>query len=195
MKKWLLIGALAFAGGVLAFAVHPSDSSVGPFDLKAVGGVLLATAALVAAGIGVVAGVKVCSKPGDSSSDSKGGGALQLDGESLRTITGLVAVVVAIVAVAALTVVAINLLGGKSHKESTVAITTSAFGIVSAVVSAYLGIKASANASNKALSVALGEQESDRDKKRKEAEEKEKAEKEQAKKDKPHAPPPHGGST
>jgi len=166
MTKWLLLGALALGviGGALAFAIHPSDASAGPFDLKAVGGVILAAAALLAAGAAISGGVNVCRKPADKGKPSSGAapsettGTLHLDPESLRTITGLVAVVTAIVAVAVLTVIAINLLGGGDGKESTVAITTSAFGIVSAVVSAYLGIKATVNASDKALRVALGEQ-------------------------------------
>ena len=67
--------------------------------------------------------------------------------EQLRTITGLVAVVAGIIAVGALTVVTVKLLSGEENKEAIVAITTSAFGIVSTVVTAFLGIKATANAS------------------------------------------------
>jgi len=73
----------------------------------------------------------------------------------------LVVVVTSIVAVGILTVVAVSLLGvGKENKDATVAIVTSAFGIVSTVVTAYLGIKATANTSAKAsegLAAALGE--------------------------------------
>jgi len=64
--------------------------------------------------------------------------------ENLRTVTGLIAVVTGIGAVVALAIVTVSFLGG-SNKESIVAVTSSAFGIVSATVTAYLGIKASAN--------------------------------------------------
>jgi hypothetical protein len=64
--------------------------------------------------------------------------------ENLRTKTGLVAVVTGVVAVVALAIVTVSFLGS-GNKDSIVAITTSAFGIISATVSAYLGIKASAN--------------------------------------------------
>ncbi|MGN6217796.1 MAG: hypothetical protein ACTHN7_12730 [Solirubrobacterales bacterium] len=70
-----------------------------------------------------------------------------LTSDQLRTITGLVAVVTGIIAVAALTVVTVNLLGTEDNKDAIVAITTSAFGIVSTVVTAFLGIRATANAS------------------------------------------------
>jgi uncharacterized membrane protein len=70
-----------------------------------------------------------------------------LTSDQLRTITGLVAVVAGIIAVGALTVVTVNLLGSEENKEAVVAITTSAFGIVSTVITAFLGIKATANAS------------------------------------------------
>ncbi|HET7509917.1 MAG TPA: hypothetical protein VFJ65_06680 [Solirubrobacterales bacterium] len=64
--------------------------------------------------------------------------------ENLRTKTGLIAVVTGVVAVVALAIVTVSFLGS-GNKDSIVAITTSAFGIISATVSAYLGIKASAN--------------------------------------------------
>jgi len=61
-------------------------------------------------------------------------------------------VVTGIVAVGTLTIVAVSLLGvGKENKDATVAIVTSAFGIVSTVVTAFLGIKATANSSQKAV--------------------------------------------
>ena len=56
--------------------------------------------------------------------------------------------VAGIVAVGALTIIAVELVGvgEEGNTEATVAITTSAFGIVSTVITAYLGIKATANA-------------------------------------------------
>lgn len=69
--------------------------------------------------------------------------------ENVRAVTGLLVVFVGILAVVALAVTAVALLGG-SNKSSVVAVTTSALGIISAVVSGYLGIKATANTSAKA---------------------------------------------
>jgi hypothetical protein len=64
--------------------------------------------------------------------------------DNVRAVTGLLVVFLGIFAVVALAVVAVALLGGK-NKDSVVAVTTSALGIISAVVSSYLGIKATAN--------------------------------------------------
>jgi hypothetical protein len=162
MTKWLLWGALVLGviGGILVFGLEPDESSAGPFDLQAVGGVILAAAFLIGAMTAIAVAVKVCEEPGqDDQADCENQKAsgLQLDPENLRSITGLVAVVAAITAVATLTVVAINLLGGEKGQESAVAVTTSAFGIVSTLVSAYLGIKATANASNKVNEALIDE--------------------------------------
>jgi len=64
----------------------------------------------------------------------------------------LLVVFLGILAVVALAVVAVALLGG-NNKASVVAVTTSALGIISAVVSGYLGIKATANTAAKATTV------------------------------------------
>jgi mannitol-specific phosphotransferase system IIBC component len=74
--------------------------------------------------------------------------------ESLRAITNLAAVLAGIIAVAGLTVVAIELLNSEEKSEAAIAITTAAFGIVSTVVTAYLGIKATANASDNKIAAA-----------------------------------------
>lgn len=67
----------------------------------------------------------------------------------MRAITGLIAVVLGMAAVVGVAVVAVILLGG-DKEDSVVAITTSALGIISASVTAYLGIKATANTSKEA---------------------------------------------
>ncbi|HEX6456880.1 MAG TPA: hypothetical protein VF009_10235 [Solirubrobacterales bacterium] len=69
--------------------------------------------------------------------------------ENVRTITGALIVFIGMLAVVALAVVAVSLLGA-GNKDAVVAITTSALGIISAVVSGYLGIKATANTAEKA---------------------------------------------
>lgn len=70
--------------------------------------------------------------------------------ESLRALTNLLAVLAGIIAVAGLTVVAIELLNSEEKSEAAIAITTAAFGIISTVITAYLGIKATANAAGRA---------------------------------------------
>ncbi len=138
----LLLGLALFAGlvgGILAFAIYTNEASAGPFDLNVLGGVLLALAVVLAAGVTIVAVGPLGN--GVHRSDP-----VDIDSDQLRTITGLVAVVAGIIAVGSLTIVTVHLLGG-NNKEATVAITTSAFGIVSTVITAFLGIKATANAS------------------------------------------------
>ncbi len=135
ITKWLLIGAAAVGvvGAILAFALD-GNSTVGALDLKRLGWVLLGLAGAL-----LIAAVISAIKPEDGNPVSE---------EALRTVTGLVAVVAGITAVAALTITTVELVGvGKEgNTEASVAITTSAFGIVSTVITAYLGIKATANA-------------------------------------------------
>ena len=62
--------------------------------------------------------------------------------ESIQSIGGLVAVVVGVGAITCLAIVTMALVDG--HKEvanTLIPLTTSAFGVISAVVGAYLGIK------------------------------------------------------
>lgn len=125
--------------------------------MSALGGVLLAAGVILAGGV-LAAGAS--ARPREESkkvhgSDKDG---LETDPaintDNLRAITGLAAVVTGIVAVAILTVVAVSLLGvDPENKDATVAIVTAAFGIVSTVVTAFLGIKATANSSEKATAI------------------------------------------
>jgi len=73
--------------------------------------------------------------------------------DNVRAVTGLLVVFIGILAVVALAVVAVLRLGGE-EKDSIVAVTTSALGIISAVVSSYLGIKATANMAAKTASAS-----------------------------------------
>jgi len=75
--------------------------------------------------------------------------------ERLRAKTGLAALIVTIVAVVVLAGLTAILLGGGVHSESTVAIVTAAFGIISTVATAYLGIKATANSSARAVDAGV----------------------------------------
>lgn len=145
-RYWLIGGFLfAFVGAVLAFALKDSDAAVLGVRLQPLGGVLFAVGALTiaAATIGSI---------GD------GSGSAAANAESIKSIGGLIALVVGITAVTALTIVTLTRI---DDKASAVAVTSSAFGIISAVVGAYLGIKISsdtaANADEEAKQAALDE--------------------------------------
>lgn len=141
---YMSLGAAAI-GALLVFALD-NGSSIGPFNAQPLGGIVLglALALMIGAAISVV---KTTAAESGGAKPEAGDGRLVSE-ESLRAITGLVAVVAGIVAVGALTVVTVELVGvGKDgNTEATVAITTAAFGIVSTTITAYLGIKATANA-------------------------------------------------
>jgi uncharacterized protein YacL len=70
--------------------------------------------------------------------------------EKTRAWTGLIAVVAAILGVVGLAIGCAIVLG---NDESTIAITTAAFGVISTMVTAYLGIKATANTAKEIASV------------------------------------------
>lgn len=135
-----LLGAgfmFALVGAVLAFALDDGDASVLGVSLEPLGGVLFAAGALLIVG-GAVGSFRL--------SGDDGGGAP--DANSIKTIGGLLAVLGGITAVTALAIVTLAKLGS-GNKESMVAVTSSAFGIISAVVGAYLGIKITADSASK----------------------------------------------
>lgn len=74
--------------------------------------------------------------------------------EKFRAGTGLTALIVTIAAVVILAVVMGILLGGGENSDSLVAIVTAAFGIISTVATAYLGIRATANSSVEAAAAS-----------------------------------------
>jgi apolipoprotein N-acyltransferase len=129
---------LAVTGAVLAFALENQDASALGINLRPLGGVLLVVGALLLGGLAI----------GGMSGD--GGGSKNTNSfESIKMIGGLIAVIFGITAVTALTIVTLTQLGNQ-NRESIVAVTSSAFGIISAVVGAYLGIKISSDTSAKA---------------------------------------------
>jgi hypothetical protein len=81
--------------------------------------------------------------------------------DRLRTGTGLAALIVTIVAVVVLAVVTAILLGGGVNSDSTVAIVTAAFGIISTVATAFFGIRATANSSVQAAAASASGSEAD----------------------------------
>ena len=142
MRRWMavLMGVgllLAVVGATLAFALDNPD--LGKFEVEVFGGIVLGAGAIMLAA-GAIAAVATAGAGTGS------GTATAVDPSNLRAIVGLVAVVAGIAAVTALTVVTVTLLG---KDDSQVAITSSAFGVISAVVSAYLGIKITAEAAGK----------------------------------------------
>lgn len=150
-RYWLIGGFLfAFIGAVLAFALKDSDAAVLGVRLQPLGGVLFAVGALIiaAAAIGSI---------GD------GKGSTTSSAESIKSIGGLIAVVVGIIAVTSLAIVTLTRL---DNKASAVAVTSSAFGIISAVVGAYLGIKISsdnaANSGEEATKAVVSQRETER---------------------------------
>src|SRR6478735_1967136 len=74
--------------------------------------------------------------------------------EKTRAWTGLIAVVVAILGVVGLAIGCAIVLG---NEKSTIAIATAAFGVISTMVTAYLGIKATANTAKEIVSASTGD--------------------------------------
>ncbi|MFP5389517.1 MAG: hypothetical protein ACLGG5_09500 [Thermoleophilia bacterium] len=145
-RYWLITGvAFALTGAVLTFALKDSGASVLGVKLDALGGVLFAAGVLLMAAAGI---------------ESLGASESGLNADGIKSVGGLIAVVTGIVAVTTLTLVVTQV--GGLEKESVVAVTSSAFGIISTVIGAYLGIKISSEASAKTnetlTSVALDQQ-------------------------------------
>lgn len=98
-----------------------------------------------------VPGVTLADSEGEHTSTGSGGIRHRLigglDAEGIKSVGGLIVVVTGIIAVTALALVTTQ--AGSLSKEAVVAITSSAFGIISTVIGAYLGIKISSEASTK----------------------------------------------
>jgi hypothetical protein len=133
----IVTGALALVGAVLAFALADDGTSVAGVKLRSLGLILL-----VAGGL-ALAGLWLNSVQAGTGEGGSGGGNQGTTG--IRAVSGLIAVVSGIVAVSILSGLALTRFGS-SDKASIVAVTTSAFGIISAVVGAYLGIKTASGA-------------------------------------------------
>jgi uncharacterized membrane protein len=133
---------LALVGAILAFALKDSDASVLGVSLRPLGGVFFGAGVLLL-GWGAIASLR-----SDGGSGSAGTG-----GNPVREVGGLIAVVTGVTAVAVLAIVTLTQLKDKS---SMVAISSSAFGVISAVIGAYLGIKISSDSNTKS-EAAVGE--------------------------------------
>lgn len=148
-RYFLLAGGslLALIGAVLLFALEDPSDSIAGIELQSLGGVLLAAGVLL---IGIVA----IGSMGDGGGRSGGGGQ---DANSVKAMGGLIAVVAGIGAVALLAIVTLTRFDSTQESEA-IALASSAFGVISAVVGAYLGIKVTADHSTEVKNTALAEQ-------------------------------------
>ncbi len=140
-KYFLLVSGalLTLFGAVLVFALQDPTDSVGSIEVQPLGGVLLAAGVLL---MGTVA----IALMGDGSGGA--GSSASPDVNSIKTVGGLIAIVVGIGAVSLLAVITLTRLSSEEN-DSAVAIASSAFGVISALVGAYLGIKISSDATQK----------------------------------------------
>lgn len=83
-----------------------------------------------------VTGKEVESKESESNSNS-----FLPSAESIQSVGGLVAVVVGVTSVTVLAIVTMAFVGSDNDANTLVPLSTAAFGVISAVVGAYLGIK------------------------------------------------------
>jgi hypothetical protein len=140
-KYFLLVSGalLAVFGAVLVFALEDPTDSVGSIELQPLGGVLLAAGVLL---MGTVA-IALMGDGGSGTGNRSGP-----DANSIKTVGGLIAIVVGVGAVSLLAVITLTRFSS-SENDSAVAIASSAFGVISALVGAYLGIKVSSDATQK----------------------------------------------
>lgn len=135
-------GLLTVLGAILVFALKDPNEAIGSVELQPLGGILMVAGILLIA----VAGISLMG----GGNGNGGNNGVNLD--NIRTVGGLVAVVAALIAVTALTIYTLAALD--SSKENTVVgVTSSAFGIISAVTGAYLGIKITADTQREATNV------------------------------------------
>lgn len=144
-RNWVGVGCVVtLLGAVLVFALNDPDASLLGVSLQPLGGVLLG------AGVVLVVGLAIGSmgNKGDGQSLGHPG-----DLSSIKAIAGLIAVVTGVGAVAGLAAFTLTQLGD-AEESSTVAISSSAFGVISAVIGAYLGIKVSTEQNSNATAEA-----------------------------------------
>jgi 4-hydroxybenzoate polyprenyltransferase len=135
LSKWLplvIAGLVAIVGASLAFAIDDGHLRAKPFGL-----ILLAAAGLVIAGW--VVNRWYARRP-VRRAPRTGSPAPATGVESVKAIGGLIAVLFAVGAIVALFVLTISLKSGFTA-DSAIAFATSAFGVISAITAAYLGIK------------------------------------------------------
>ena len=131
-KTLVFTGAgLSVIGAVLVFALADPKPFFG-LSPRGLGGVILVTGLLLLA----AAGVRESLGPSTDKPDRTP------RAQAFQAVAGLLAVLIGILAVAVIGVVTLSvLLTASTKSESAVAIATSAFGVISALVGAYLGVK------------------------------------------------------
>ncbi len=146
MRKecWIPGLALGGLGALFAFALKHDSGVLDFVRLRPFGLVLLVIGALF-----LLWGFlewRFSHRPPERRQD---GSAFSFRINEIRTIGGLVAVALGVGAVAALTIIAITTVSSLDA-TSTVALSTSAFGVISAVVGAFIGIKIGTDQADKA---------------------------------------------
>jgi hypothetical protein len=147
---------LGVIGAILAFALNDEGSTADGVKLGPLGVILLSLGIILLAGLWLSKSLGASNNPGNRGHDDGGGGNNPSGGggggaaAGIHAIGGLIAVVSGIIAVCILAAITLTRLSGSGDKEAIVAITTSAFGIISTVIGAYLGIKISSEAAENA---------------------------------------------
>lgn len=151
--RWLVLASglvLAISGAALAFALQPGR----PPNWTALGLIILVSGVAVLTALGAVAGRSLFpSQVEVTGEDEKRCSGSRPAPQSDRALGGLLAVVSGILAVVIVGVVTLALLGN-ADTSSTVAVATSAFGVISTVVGAYLGVKIGAEQTQAATRTA-----------------------------------------
>ncbi|HEV2773662.1 MAG TPA: hypothetical protein VGV57_12715 [Thermoleophilaceae bacterium] len=145
--KWFAIPGfgLSLIGAVLAFALAEPRPFLG-LELPRLGGITLVFGLAL-----LVISLARGFRPARYESQYRNQTVSYTD--QIHSIGGFIAVVVGVVAVLALGVITITQIGSED-KTSMVAVATSAFGVISAVIGAYLGIKIGAGQATDAATAA-----------------------------------------
>jgi hypothetical protein len=143
-------GAAAFVGAILAFALNKDDPVALGIRLEPLGLILLATGAVV-----LVWGAGQAYLAREPRPTRRGGqrAATTTTGDVIQSIGGLLAIAIGVGAVLTIAIVTLSVTSGLDAANK-VAVATSAFGVVSTVVGAYVGIKITGDKTNQAAGQA-----------------------------------------
>jgi hypothetical protein len=143
-RFWIPGLALGGLGAILAFTLEGGDRSILIIRVHPLGLILLVVGCLFLLW-GLLQWWLARRPPPTNGADGTGSRIA-----AIRQIGGLTAVAIGVGAVAALTIVALTAAPDLSE-TSTVAISTSAFGVISTVVGAFMGIKIGTDQTGKAI--------------------------------------------
>lgn len=154
--RWLLAvgGLTTLVGAMLVFALDNHETKVIGLNLQSVGGVLLVAGLLLLIGLAI-----------GSLGDGSSGGRAATTGSTtpsggVPAIGGLIAVVSGTIIVGALAAFTMTRLGS-GEKDSAIAVASAAFGVISAVIGAYLGIKVTSDHNTDAKNAVLAKNEAE----------------------------------